>query len=222
MLLCYITDRNSLAGSEARQRYALLKRVAAAGRTGVDYIQLREKDLPPRALERLAREVMRAVRENSSTTKVLINGRTDIALAVGADGVHLPSDELAASEVRTVWMGASHRNSLIGVSAHSVADVRVAEAHGADFAVIAPVFEKVSNDVRAIGLDSLRVACGDEGGAENTGAGSAESHFPVLALGGITVDNARVCVEAGAAGVAGIRLFQQGDIGETVRRLRSL
>lgn len=221
MVLYYITDRRSLVGPEAQQRLALLERVAAAARAGVDYIQLREKDLPPRALEQLAREVVQAVRENSSTTKVLINGRTDVALAVSADGVHLPSDEVAASEIRTLWMAASHRAPLIGVSAHSVADVRYAEAHGADFAVIAPVFEKVSGEVKTIGLDPLRAACRGEAAWDNT-EGAAESHFPVLALGGVTVSNVGDCVEAGAAGVAGIRLFQQGDIGETVRRLRSL
>ncbi len=99
MLLYYITDRKSLAETEAQQRGALLRRIADAAGAGVDWIQLREKDLTTRDLERLASEAVHAVRENSASTKLLINSRADVALACGADGVHLPAGELAPFEV---------------------------------------------------------------------------------------------------------------------------
>jgi thiamine-phosphate pyrophosphorylase len=208
MLLYYITDHKSFAGTDAQQRYALLRRIADAARAGVDYIQLREKDLSPHDLERLACEAVRAVRDHSTTTKLLVNSRADVALVAGADGVHLPAGEIAASEVRALWMQCSDSEPLIGVSAHSTADVRYAQAHGADFAVLAPIFEKVQTGTRGIGLEALRAACADMGG------------FAVVALGGVTLSNARACIEAGAVGVGGIRLFQQGDVFETIRQLR--
>ncbi len=143
MLLYYITDRKGFPGSEAQQRTALLRRLAEAASAGVDWIQLREKDLSPRELEYLASQALRTVRDHSTTTKLLINGRTDVALACGADGVHLPAGEIAASDVRALWMRCRASRPLIGVSAHTAADVRDAQTSGADFAVFAPIFEKV-------------------------------------------------------------------------------
>jgi thiamine-phosphate pyrophosphorylase len=219
MLLYYITDRKGFAGSAADQCTALLRRIAQAAGAGIDYIQLREKDLGPHELECLAHEAVRAVRDNSSTTRLLINTRADIALACDADGVHLPSGEVTASEIRTLWMECCHREPVIGVSAHSSADVREAAAQGADFTVLAPIFEKMQTDVKGIGLDALREACA---AAVERGdvAASASGRFPVLALGGVNLTNARACFEAGAAGLAGIRLFQSADLLETVRQLR--
>jgi thiamine-phosphate pyrophosphorylase len=220
MLLYYITDRRGFAGTGAEQRTAVLRRIAEASGAGIDYIQLREKELSPRELECLASEAVRAVRDNSRTAKVLINTRADIALACGADGVHLPSGELSASEIRALWMRCCHHEPLIGVSAHSLADVREAEAHGANFAVLAPIFEKVQTAVRGIGLDALREAC--SAGEQVYGDESGSGRFAVLALGGVNLTNARACLEAGAAGLAGIRLFQSGKLLETVRKLREL
>ena len=160
---------------------------------------------------------MRAVRDSSTTAKLLINGRADVALAVGADGVHLPWGELAASEVRALWTQCSGSQPLIGVSAHTTADILDAKAQGADFAVFAPIFEKVQTRTPGVGLDLLREACGRLRESDNI---AAVACFPVLALGGVMLSNAQACIEAGAAGVAGIRLFQQGDVFETVRRLR--
>jgi len=221
MLLYYITDRKTFAGSESQQRVAVLQRIAAAARAEVDYIQLREKDLSSRDLERLARDAVHAVRENSSATKLLINGRADVALACGADGVHLPAGETCATEIRALWMQCSDREPLIGISAHSAKGMREAESLAASFAVVAPIFEKMGTEAKGIGLEALRVAC-----AGPQVATSAEApHQPgiaVLALGGVTLANARSCLEAGAAGVAGIRLFQTGDIVESVGRLRAL
>ncbi|HLK53916.1 MAG TPA: thiamine phosphate synthase, partial [Candidatus Angelobacter sp.] len=100
---------------------------------------------------------------------------------------------------------------VIGISAHSVTEVARAEAHGADFAVFAPVFEKNGTAHRA-GLELLRQACHR--------TETAQPPMPVLALGGVTLQNARQCVEAGAAGIAGIRLFQQNDVHAIVKKLR--
>ncbi|MFI5117227.1 MAG: thiamine phosphate synthase [Terriglobales bacterium] len=217
MLLYYITDRKGLAATDAQQRSRLLLRIGEAARAGVDCIQLREKDLAARDLERLAREAVRMVRDHSATAKLLVNGRADVALASGADGVHLPAGELAASEVRALWMRASDRAPVIAVSAHTIAEVRAAAADGANFAVLAPIFEKAHTNVRPIGIDALRAACAPTPPAE-----SAMEGFAILALGGVTLANAAACLAAGAAGVAGIRLFQNGDVVETVRRLRAL
>ncbi len=170
-------------------------------------------------MECLAREAVRAVRDHSETAKLLINARSDVALAADADGVHLPDGELAASEVRTLWMKCCARSPLIGVSAHSVADVRYAEAHGADFAVLAPIFEKTGTPVKALGVTALREACSalaPPGQVEAPYRGG----FRVLALGGVNLSNAQECMSAGAAGVAGVRLFQSGDVADTVKRLR--
>jgi len=213
MLLYYITDRKSFVGTLAEQRSTLLLRIADAAHAGVDYIQLREKDLSSRELEGLACEALRAVRENSATSKLLINSRADVALAVGADGVHLPAGELAASEVRGLWLKCAGRVPVIGVSAHSAADIRDAQVQGASFGVLAPVLEKVPTGTPGIGLEAFRAAC-----AESATRGG----FAVLALGGVALENVPDCLAAGAVGVAGIRLFQQGDIFETVLRLREL
>jgi len=207
MLLYYITNRKGFQGNESEQRLALFKRIAEASRAGLDYIQLREKDLSIVDLELLAREALHIIRENSATTKFLINRHNDVALATGADGVHLPAGSAPASVVRAAWCDCGSRVPVIGVSAHNFADVQRAEGEGADFAVLAPIFEKAGTAVRGTGLAKLGEAC-------------SESRLPVLALGGVNLTNARACLDAGAAGLAGIRLFQQGDIAETLRRLR--
>lgn len=241
MLLYYITDRRQFPGDELARRRALLAKIAEAARCGVDYIQLREKDLSTRELELLAREAVQVVRQNAKletrNVKLLINSRTDIALATGADGVHLPSGDLAASEVRAIWDAAQRgpngertqnrelalttggwRPATVGVSCHSLADVLSAESHGADFAVFAPVFEK--EGLPRVGLAALRAACRRTTARDVKTEAAAAGHMPVLALGGITVENARACMEAGAAGIAGIRLFQKHDIAEIVAKLQ--
>jgi thiamine-phosphate pyrophosphorylase len=209
MLLYYITDRRSFAGSDAEQRAAVLRCISDATRAGVDYIQLREKDLDLADLELLAREALHVIRESPPTTKLLINTHVEIALAVGADGVHLPAGSPPVGVVREKWLRQSECEPIIGVSVHSVSDVQQAEIDGASFAVLAPIFEKVQTGEAGIGLDVLREAC-------------AAAGIPVLALGGVRLGNARACVEACAAGIAGIRLFQQGGVRGTVDALRWL
>ena len=189
----------------------MLKKIAECAAAGVNLVQLREKDLSARALEELALKAMAAVA--GSQTHLLINSRTDVALACGAHGVHLPANDLPASEVRAIFARAGVSEPVIGVSTHSAAEVASAEAHGADFAVFAPVFEKGGTASRE-GLEELRRICHR--------AEAAQPPMPVLALGGITVENAQVCVAAGAAGIAGIRLFQENDVRAVVKKLREV
>jgi thiamine-phosphate pyrophosphorylase len=225
-LLYYITDRTAFAPDEPNRRSRLLEKIAEAARTGVDYIQLREKDLPTRELESLARDAMSAIREARkpasgpwpATPALLINSRTDVALAVGADGIHLRSDDVSPRDVKAVWecsCGAdtlvrqhSAQAPLIGVSCHSPEEVAQAAINGASFAVFGPIFEKQgAPHAPSAGPNQLREAC--------------RVSIPVLAIGGVTLDNARSCLEAGAAGIAAIRLFQENAIAEIVNALRA-
>ncbi len=226
MLLYYITDRRQFPGTEQEQRLQLLLRISAAARSDLDYIQLREKDLSTRNLEFLARDALKCVRDNSSKTKLLINSRIDVALAVAADGVHLTSTDISASDARAIISSLNSQRAIpkvIGVSCHSAGEVRLAESHGADFAVLAPIFEKAGTNIPPLGLDALRRATRHSVPPDTrVEAGDQRHHLPVLALGGITLENARQCRAAGAAGIAAIRLFQQRDLKETVRILRAI
>ncbi len=144
MLTYYITDRTQFAGGEAERRTQLLRTIRHAAAAGIDYIQLREKDLCIRDLELLAREALHLIRAEGPS-RLLINHRTDVALAVGADGVHLTGTDIAASDARALAAKSRPASQfLIAASCHSAQQVRLAEAHGADFAVLAPIFEKVN------------------------------------------------------------------------------
>ncbi|MGH9633735.1 MAG: thiamine phosphate synthase [Candidatus Angelobacter sp.] len=207
--LYYITDRQQFAGDRHKQEQRLLAKIAECAAAGVEYIQLREKDLKTRALEELSLKAMAALA--GSRTRLLINSRTDVALACGAHGVHLPANDLSASEVRAIFARAGRSEPVIGVSTHSLAEVASAEAHGASFAVFGPVFEK-SGSANRDGVEQLRQICHR--------AEAAQPPMPVWALGGITMENAGQCIAAGAAGIAAIRLFQQNDVDAIVKKLR--
>ena len=210
LLLYYITDRTQFPGTEDQRRRQLLERIRWAAQCKVDFIQLREKDLGGRELEGLAGKAVAAIRAGGHTTRLLLNSRTDIALAVGAAGVHLRAADVSPADVRRVWRAAGVESEpLLAVSCHTKQEVITAESTGAAFAVFAPVFEK--NDSRrtsGVGLEALHGACQQE--------------LPVLALGGITLENAKSCLQAGAKGIAGIRIFQEGNLEETVPGLRAL
>ena len=169
MLLYYITDRAQFPGDEVSRRRLLLHQVSAAVACGVDFIQLRERDLPTRELEDLASEVLRLIRETDPRRKtaLLVNSRSDVAFSCAADGVHLRSDDVSPREVRDAWSHPAEARSrptpIIGISCHTPAEVERAGAEGADFAVFGPVFEKKHGNDSAPthlpGLDRLRQAC---------------------------------------------------------------
>lgn len=207
-LVYYITDRRQFHGNPEEQKRRLMAKIAECVAAEVDFVQLREKDLSIRHLEELASEVARLFRPEVHT-RLLINSRTDVALACGAHGVHLPANDLAASEARAIFTQTGTAQPMIGVSTHSIAELAYAESHGADFAVFGPVFEK---DVRSVagGLERLREACE-----------KPNRMLPVLALGGVTLENARECIDAGADGIAGIRLFQENDVAKMVKQFNN-
>lgn len=202
MLLYAITDRRLLGDTEPQRREALVRLAAKLAAQNVDYLQIREKDLPARELEALSRQIVAAVRQAGHYTKVLLSGPAEMALASAADGVHLPStpgaDAILAARHRFASQG---RDPLISISCHTVEEVKKAGSAGADIALFAPVFEKKTSHetIPGRGLAALAEAC-------RTGA-----PMPVLALGGVTRQNARACIQAGAAGVAAIRMFLFND-----------
>jgi thiamine-phosphate pyrophosphorylase len=212
MLIYYITDRRQFGGRRDEQERKLLEKIRECAAAGVDYIQLREKDLSTRELERLGEKAMAAIPIGSSA-KLLINSRIDVALACGAHGVHLPGNYLSPSDARAIFVQAGQSRPVIAVSTHSIIEVAAAESHGATFAVFGPVFEKNAVRNRA-GLPQLAAL------AERPEC--ATPAMPIVALGGIGLENAAECLAAGAAGIAAIRLFQQNDVAATVKILRRL
>ncbi|WP_263417093.1 thiamine phosphate synthase [Terriglobus albidus] len=191
MTRCAITNRKIVSSEEQAARRALLDLARWWAHAGIDYLQLREKDLEAAEMVSLARRILTELA--GSRTKLLINGRLDVALATGAHGVHLTSreGELTPAQVRSIFPEA-----IVSVSCHTIDDVR--HSLDADFLLFGPVFEKSVTGERVAegsGLELLHQAC------------LAAGQVPVLALGGITADNTNACLEAGASGIAGIRLF---------------
>jgi len=203
MLTYYITDRKQLGGDNS----LLLDRIAAVAQAGVDFIQLREKDLSAAELEKLAQAAMQRVANTSA--KLIINSRTDIAIATGAHGVHLRSDDVSVSVARNICAKAGRADMQVGVSCHTLEEVARAHKDKANYILFAPVFGK--DGAGAAGLQSLRMACA---------LAAVPPSIPVLALGGVTIENAADCIANGAAGVAGIRLFQNGSIHDVLNSLR--
>jgi thiamine-phosphate pyrophosphorylase len=165
---------------------------AALAAAGVDAVQLREKSLDDRALHALAALARSAL---PPPVRLLVNGRADIALAAGADGVHLPAGGVPAGALR-VRFGA---DLLIGVSTHRLDEVEEARLAGADYVVFGPVYETP-------GKSGHWAPVGPQGLAR-----AAAFEIPVYALGGVTLERFEEVAAAGAAGVGAIRLFQRVD-----------
>ncbi len=187
MLRCYITDRHQAGGLEA-----LLKLIERALELGVELIQIREKDLPVRELAAFSHRVMAL--PNRHQTLVLLNERVDVALAVGAHGVHLPGGCIAPAELRPILP----ERFVVGVSCHTREELFRAQEEDADYTFISPVASPLSKqDARVpLGMEGLRAAV-------------AGLQIPSFALGGITPEMIAACAEAGVPGVAGISLFQR-------------
>jgi len=206
--LCYVTDRKGLEVSPENQCEALVGRMEIAARAGVDWIQLREKDLSGRALAELLREALRRV---PAGCRIVLNDRLDVACALGAGGVHLGRESLSVEDARRLARGrGATQDFLVGASTHSLAAALSAEKAGADYLVFGPVYATPS-----------KAQYGPPQGIERLAEVCHAVSLPVLAIGGITVENARACLEAGAAGIAAIRLFEESsDLAAVVDALR--
>lgn len=231
-ILCYVTDRHSLRIAPGENSaYALLSKIEAAAAASVDWIQLREKDLSGKDCAALARQALHRLAQTASSgnrspgipapripvSRILINDRLDVALAERTGGVHLGENSLPVKEAKRLISAAMSRNNLqkdflAGVSCHSLEAAQSAADAGADYLFFGPVFATPSKASFGApqGLDLLAKVCR----AVTT---------PVLAIGGITLENAAPCFDSGAAGIAAIRLFQDAtDLRQVVARLRQL
>ena len=207
-ILCYVTDRKGLASAGNHHIESLLKRVATAAAAGIDWIQLREKDLSGKELASLTRAAVAQTKQinegNGTLTRIIVNDRLDVALSEHSGGVHLGEHSLPVHDV-CKWLAAkpdlAERDKfLVGVSCHSVQAALSAARAGADYIFFGPVFATPSKASFGApqGLQRLAEAC------------SAVT-IPVLAIGGITLDNACDCFAAGVGGIAAIRLLQDAE-----------
>lgn len=177
--------------SKSPEFQAILTQISAAVSAGIDLIQIREKNLSARVLFELCEQVVRLT--NRTATRLLVNDRADIAAGAGADGVHLTTRSIDARTIRKTF----GEELLIGTSTHSLEEAVAARDGGADFVVFGPIFETPSKQEYGtpVGVKQL----------------SKVAHelepFPVIALGGLTLANARDCLKAGASGIAGISIF---------------
>jgi thiamine-phosphate pyrophosphorylase len=214
-LLCYVTDRSFLAADSVEACKLLSQKIVAATAAGVDWIQIREKDLSARECSSLTRKAQQFAADPESSaarrTRILLNDRLDIALATKAGGVHLGEKNLPPEEVRRL-VKSLHREEdfLIGVSCHSLEAAKTAGRGGADYLIFGPVFTTPS-----------KAAYGAPQGLNRLAAVCQAVALPVLAIGGITLENASTCISAGASGIAAIRLFQDApDLAAVVRTLQ--
>jgi len=205
-ILCYVTGRAALPPETNGN---LLPAIEAAISAGIDWIQIREKDLPTRALLDLARNAVSLAA--GTNTKILINDRLDVALASGAAGVHLGGQSAPVADVvRWCRSGRAPEGFLVGASCHQLPEALAAERDGADYLFFGPVFDTPS-----------KLAFGPPQGIGRLSDICRAVHSIVLAIGGITLGNARDCISAGARGIAAIRLFQQaGNLSPILDLLR--
>lgn len=206
-LICLITAGELSDSDFSDKRHSVLEQAVAAASSGIDMIQLREKNLSARNVFELTSEVVAAV--EGSGCRVIVNDRADIAVAAGAHGVHLTSVSLNAETVREAFGDAL----IIGVSAHGLDEIAAASLGRADYVTFSPVFETASKlrygPPQGLGKleEAVRVA----------------GRMPVIALGGVDSANAGSCRDAGARGVAAIGLFRSAvGIPDVVAKLRSV
>lgn len=206
---------------------ALLKKIRLAIDAGVDWIQIREKDLPGGQLLELTREVIAEAREfggrgHENHARVYVNDRLDVALATETAGlpvvagVHLGGESLPVEKVvRWCRAGNAPREFPVGTSCHSVGQGCAAEQAGADYIFFGPVFDTPS-----------KRSFGPPQGLDRLGETCRAIQIPVIAIGGIDKSNAHDCIRAGAAGIAAIRFFQDvgsgGELEAFISTLHSL
>jgi thiamine-phosphate pyrophosphorylase len=217
-ILCYVTDRRSLPLATSIDAHELLlKSVERAAAAGVDWIQLREKDYSGKEWRQLVCESVRRVASVSAATRVFVNDRIDVALACGAGGAHLSENGIPVAEacrLRDEFFRDQPEppDFLIGVSCHSLGAALGAARSGADYIYFSPIFQTPSKASYGPpqGLDRLARIC-------------SAVEIPVIAIGGVSAENAASCFAAGASGVAAIRLFQESaDLSAELQTLHSL
>lgn len=215
-ILCYVTERRSLARATPFDLLpALVRKMEVLAVAGVDWIQLREKDLSVKELAKITQESVRRDTRSESprATRILVNDRLDVALAERAGGVHLGETGLPVAQAKhLVESHASGKDFLIGVSCHSLEAAQSAAGDGASYLFFGPVFATPSKASFGApqGLGPLAEVC-------------RSVSIPVLAIGGVTLENAAACFAAGASGIAAIRLFQDApDPAGVISALRQL
>ena len=205
-LLCYVTDLRAVSSAESGgAREALLERIAEVAAAGVDWIQIREKHLVAKECSALVCDAMmrvvKATPRGGAATRMLVNDRLDVAFAAQAGGVHLAENSLPPGEAkRLVRERGPERDFLVGVSCHSLEAAQAAEQGGADYIFFGPVFSTPS-----------KAAYGEPQGLARLTEICRAVSIPVLAIGGITIENFTACISAGASGIAAIRLFQDAS-----------
>jgi thiamine-phosphate pyrophosphorylase len=202
-ILCYVTDRHSLDIAAGQDREAALaQRIETVLRAGVHWVQIREKDLPARNLMDLTRTAIRACHKLStqSPARILVNDRCDVVWAAGAAGVHAGEKSLPVRSLIEARNAPGVASFLVGASCHSVRGAINAAEEGADYLFFGPVFATPS-----------KAGFGPPQGLAKLAEACKAVSIPVIAIGGITLENARACREAGAAGIAAIRLFQRNS-----------
>jgi len=216
-ILCYVTDRQALSKTHALSaREALLPKVQEAASAGVDWIQIREKDLSGRECAALTSAAIECAARPSTSgqgrARIIVNDRLDVALSQGAGGVHLGENSVSIEEARKlVDSRIRPQDFLIGVSCHSVEAATAAAKGGANYIFFGPVFATPS-----------KAAYGPPQGLARLAEVCRAVSLPVVAIGGLTLDNAALCLSSGASGIAAIRLFQDAqDLALLVKTLRT-
>jgi thiamine-phosphate pyrophosphorylase len=216
-ILCYVTDRRSLRPASSYDLIeSLVEKIEEIAVAGVDWIQLREKDLSEAALAALTREALARVSRQSSrpqlTSRIVVNDRLDVALAERAGGIHLGENSVPVGEAKRLVRSSRTSQTgsgkfLLGVSCHSLEAAQSAASAGADYIFFGPIFPTPS-----------KAAYGAPQGLERLAQVCSSLKIPVLAIGGITSANAASCLSAGASGIAAIRLFQDATDPATIFR----
>lgn len=220
MLLCYVTDRHLLRSQQpsgAASTDDLLVRIESAVAAGVDWIQIREKDLSARELLALAGRAIAVTRQEANThARIMVNDRLDVAIAAGAAGVHLGGDSIPVAEaVQWCRAGNATPDFMVGASCHDVQEAIAVERAGGNYIFFGPIYETPAKMKFGApqGINKLAEVC-------------RSVQIPVLAIGGIDQENTGTCLRAGAAGIAAIRLFQQppdaASLSGVVSRLRAI
>jgi thiamine-phosphate pyrophosphorylase len=202
-IVCYVTDRKALGTADSAEN--LLVRIRAAVTAGVDWVQLRERELPARELLALTKA---AIGLGGGEARIVVNDRLDVALAAGAAGVHLGGASLPANEVvRSLREENAPAEFLVGVSCHSMKEAREAENAGANYVFLGPVFDTPA-----------KRSYGPPQGIARLAEVCSAVRIPVIAIGGVNDENGMECVSAGATGIAAIRMFQESRNPETLKR----